>query len=181
MKFSKPKSSDIGTSAVMVGAAGLGAIGTRAIVDAVAKPAIEATPTQSELNKKMIFQGVAAAIGLATFACVSGNDTSATAIKGAALGTAVVNVLDLTAGLIKKDGVTLPNNVAGNALRAGLGLGCPCQSGVAESRYYPTLNQPVYDNLTWDQLRAIRDANIDAQDTPLLNVTNDSAWQSMPV
>lgn len=178
MNVVKNVKDNIGNSLLSVGTGLVTGFGTRAIISMATEPK---TGTAIESGKKRFAQGAALVVGILGFAAVKGSDTPAIAMKSAALGTALINGMDLLADVFKSDAATLPDNTVGKVVRAGLGLGCPCQSGVAESRYYPSLNQPVYDNLTWDQLRAIRDANIDAQDTPLLNVTNDSAWQSMPV
>ncbi|HRB72432.1 hypothetical protein [Flavobacterium sp. UBA4197] len=181
MSFKTPTKSNLATGAgYAVGAAG-GGFATRAVVSAIAKPANEATPTGDELNKKGIYHGLAALLGFAGFAFAYANNAPSL-VQGAAIGTAAINTLDCISTFVKKGDIEVPNTTAGKAIKNGLGLGCACSDyqnqGTAERAvYYPSLNQPTTANLTWDELRAMRDNMVDQRGiNPLLQV-NDNAWK----
>ncbi|MEO4005798.1 hypothetical protein [Flavobacterium sp. CAU 1735] len=180
MEFKKPKSKDVAPVAGAVIAGAGGGFATRAIIDSVTKPAIEAAPTQKELDTKKWAQGGVALASLVALMFVSGNDTAAQVTKGALAGTAIVNGLDFAAAAFKKEGA-LPANKMGDFVRSGLGLGCGCQTGQTDSGWHQALNQPSYDGYTWEEISAIRDANLDRANTTLLSTGNSDAWKSMPV
>ncbi len=183
MKFKKPSGGDIGTSAASVGAGVASGFGSRAIIDAATKPAIEGAPTKTELNWKMGGQAFAIVLGLGVAAATSGNDTGAQLTKGAGVGMAVVNVIDLAATYAKRNDLLTTNTTATRVLRSGLGLGCPCNSGAAvENRYYPSLAQPIIDpmeGMTMSERISYRDGMLGRNGVnPLLQV-NDNAWQAI--
>ncbi|UUC45576.1 hypothetical protein [Flavobacterium cerinum] len=180
MKFKKPSGGDIGTSFASVGAGVASGFGSRAIIDAATKPAIELAPTKKELNAKMLGQGLAVVLGLSLVAATSGNDSGAHITKGAGVGMAVVNAIDFAATYTKRNDLLTTNTAASRVLRSGLGLGCPCNSP-AEQRYYPALAQPIIDpmeGMTMAERVAYRDAMLGKNSSnPLLQV-NENAWQT---
>lgn len=171
--------------AIVAGGAGVGgAFAGRMLADSIGSPnggQITETFLANARKRLNITRGVMVAFGIAGFAAVKGTDTVSTAIKSAALGNAIVNGLDLAADLLKSEANALPNNTAGKALRAGLGLGCPCNGGVAENRYYPSLAQPIIDpmeGMTMSERISYRDAMLGRSGAnPLLQV-NENAWQT---
>jgi|GEM_PF-1613340 len=173
-------------TAIVAGGAGVGgAFAGRMLADSFGSPTGGQQVTETFLanaRKRLnIARGVMVAVGIAGFAAVKGDDTVSTAIKSAALGNAIVNGLDLASDLLKSEANALPNNTAGKALRAGLGLGCPCNSGTVEERYYPSLAQPIIDpmeGMTMSERISYRDAMLGINSgNPLLQV-NDNAWRS---
>lgn len=171
-----------GNAFVAVGAGAGGAFAGRMIAETVGAPEsgpIDDKKWAAAKKRHNIARGVLVAFGIAGFAAVKGDTTLGVAIKSAALGNAIVSALDLASNLLEKKANELPNDTAGRALRAGLGLGCSCNSGTVENRHYPTLAQPISDpmeGLTMDERIAYRNAMLAKNNVnPLLQV-NDNAW-----
>ena len=78
-------------------------------------------------------------MALVGLACVDGNDTAATAVRGALIGIAGAQGIALAREFTD-------TSKAGDTVKHALGLGCPCQEreGLGEPEWFDYT--PVYEN-----------------------------------
>lgn len=140
MKLKTVSGKTIGDNAPLVLGAVGGAMVGRGLTAVISKPA-GATPTQAELNKKTIVQGIMALAGFVGYTAIDGNDTVANATKGAALGIAIDNTIAVVGTMVSKSATVTQKLAADTKVntfaKAALGLACPG----CESTYAP-LNRP---------------------------------------
>lgn len=132
--FKKPTSKDVKVTAVTLIAATGGAMLSRVASDQLAKPAIDGAPTEAEANKKLVVKGVLAAAGALCLMAVKGDDTQSNALKGAFLGAALLNTLDVIQGFAKKSAAVTANTSTGKLMRSAFGLGCACSENKGLNR-----------------------------------------------
>lgn len=146
MKFNaSPKGKDVTATALTIGGAFAGGMASRGAVTLlpVSGKTDEAT-LKKEKNIKMIVRGVLIAGGIYAAAAIEGNDETTAALKGAAAGTAIIQIADLVKDLAEnspsiKRGAEATTKTQ-KFLAASLGLACPCTDGLNGNAAYAFLN-----------------------------------------
>ena len=137
MNFKKPKTENLTGALVMGGAAVAGAAASNLLVaELTKKPSAD---SKKDETKRKLVKGGAVAVALIGLACVDGNDTAATAVRGALIGMAGAQGIALAREFTD-------TSKAGDTVKHALGLGCPCQEreGLGEPEWFDYT--PVYEN-----------------------------------
>lgn len=138
MKFKTPtKSSAISATATVAGAI-VGGAASRGAFGAMhkAEDAIDAASAKKQRNAALLKHGALAVAGILLTSCVTSDDAMAKAVKGAGIGMAVTQGLEIVKEL-SKDNAELqnPTSKAKKFIADSVGLGCGCgQSGLNAAR-----------------------------------------------
>ena len=149
MNFKKPKTENLTGALVMGGSAVAGAAASNLLVaELTKKPSAD---SKKDETKRKLVKGGAVAVALVGLACVDGNDTAATAVRGALSGTAATAVRGALIGMAGAQGISLAREFteagkAGKTVQNALGLACPCQerNGLGEPEWFDY--SPVYED-----------------------------------
>jgi len=128
--FTKPKMDQVVTAGLGAGSAVAGGLMSNVVIDAIGKPKDGATAeeiTKAE-NMKLYARIGLSALSVVAVASIGGKDNTATALKGAFAGMAVVQGIEVLKDVVKTDNKTV---------RTALGLGCACQD--TQASYQPML------------------------------------------
>lgn len=138
MKFKTPsKSSAISATATVAGAI-VGGAASRGAFGAMHKAddAIDAASVKKQRNAALLKHGAIAVAGILLSSCVTSDDAMSKAVKGAGIGMAVTQGLEIVKEL-SKDNAELqnPSSKAKKFIADSVGLGCGCgQSGLNAAR-----------------------------------------------
>lgn len=129
MKFKTPKMQNFTDSALKLGSGVAGAVASNIAVSKLTETkTTDKTPDEEkkEANKRKIIKGAVAAASLIGVACVDGNDTSASLVRSALIGSGIMQSISLAKEFVK------------DTDHKKFGLACPCSG---ESNY---LAQPKW-------------------------------------
>ncbi|MXN90162.1 hypothetical protein GR160_02900 [Flavobacterium sp. Sd200] len=152
MEFKTPSGSAITDPLATAGGAVAGAMLSKATVGLIHNPVAseDAETIKKDENALLFKRAGLTAVGLAAAMFITGKDGLTTAAKGAGIGIAVVQSLEIIKVLASRGGVTADPaaSKAKKALANAVGLGCPCNGGLNASRrrrrQTGRLNAPVY-------------------------------------
>ncbi len=137
MNFKKPKTENLTGALVMGGSAVAGAAASNLLVATLTEK--KSGDEKKDRNKRQLVKGGAFAAALVGLACVDGNDTAATAVRGALIGMAGAQGISLAREFTEA-------GKAGKTVQNALGLACPCQerNGLGEPEWFDY--SPVYED-----------------------------------
>lgn len=121
MKFTKPNSKSATEGLTMVAGAVGGAMASKGVMSLI--------PTTQVANTNM-YRGALIALSALGLVAVNGTDTAATATKGAFLGMATAQTLQLITDVIPATttaNLKASTTASGKLAASALGLKCPCQ------------------------------------------------------
>ena len=135
MNFKKPKTENLTGALVMGGSAVAGAAASNLLVATLTEK--KSGDEKKDRTKRQLVKGGAFAAALVGLACVDGNDTAATAVRGALIGMAGAQGISLAREFTEA-------GKAGKTVQNALGLACPCQerNGLGEPEWFDY--SPVY-------------------------------------
>lgn len=121
MKLKTPKMQNITDNALKLGSGVAGAMASNIIVSKLTETKTTTTATdqaqadaKKEANKKKMVKGAIAAASLIGVACVDGNDTSASLVRSALIGSGIMQSISLAKEFVK------------DTDHKKFGLACPC-------------------------------------------------------
>lgn len=121
MKFKTPKMQNFTDSALKLGSGVAGAVASNIAVSKLTETKTTTTATdktpdeeKKEANKKKIVKGAIAAASLIGVACIDGNDTSASLVRSALIGSGIMQSISLAKEFVK------------DTDHKKYGLACPC-------------------------------------------------------
>lgn len=131
MKFKKPSEQNVTSTAVMTGGAIVGGMVSKGAFGALHTPttSTDAATVKKDQNTALMKRGALILAGAAIAMCIDGNDAGANAVKGAGVGMAVAQGLEVIKTLAERNGVATASASTSKAKKFvanSLGLGCPC-------------------------------------------------------
>lgn len=131
MKFKKPSEQNVTSTAVMTGGAIVGGMVSKGAFGALHTPitSTDAAAIKKDQNTALMKRGALIIAGVALAMCVDGNDTGANAVKGAGVGMAVAQGLEVIKTIAERNGVANASAATSKTKKFvahSLGLGCPC-------------------------------------------------------
>jgi hypothetical protein len=154
MEFKSPSGSAVTETLALTGGGYLGGMVSKGAISFMHNPtATDEAGIKSEENMLLLKRTGLFAAGLGTALFVTGKDTAANVVKGAGIGMAMVQGLELLKTGLEKSGLITADPAASKgkkALATAVGLGCGCSSGGTlngsrrRSRQRGRLGTPVY-------------------------------------
>lgn len=146
MKFKKPSEQNVTSTAVMTGGAIVGGMVSRGAFGALHSPtnAADDATKKKEENTALMKRGALIIAGVALAMCVDGNDTGANAVKGAGVGMAVAQGLEVIKTLAERNGVANASAATSKTKKFvanSLGLGCPCNEQPQMGMGFPQIER----------------------------------------
>jgi hypothetical protein len=129
MNFKKPSSNKLTDHASMFGGAVAGSMVSRGLISAMHKPTAGADAALTKKEDQMLLIKRAGLIVVSGYAGagIDGNDVMSTLIKGALIGVATMQTIDLVKDLAAKDPKLSDTSTPAKKMVArSLGLGCGC-------------------------------------------------------
>ena len=125
MKLKKPSSKSATSSAAQLGGAVAGAFGSNIAFAMANKTLFKDAATE---NQTLLTRGAMVAVGAALAFCIDGSDTVADLVRGAGVGMATSQGIEIVKTYAaKSNAVGNPTNPVTRAIAQGLGLnGCGC-------------------------------------------------------
>lgn len=155
MKFKKPSEQNVTSTAVMTGGAIIGGMVSKGAFGALHTPtnSKDAATVKKDQNTALMKRGALIIAGTVLAMCVDGNDAGANAVKGAGVGMAVAQGLEVIKTLAERNGVATASASTSKAKKFvanSLGLGCPCNEQPQMGMGYPQIERTYTPRFSYE-------------------------------